>query len=50
LRPRWWAHALFGDASGRPPPGLSRTAAKRMKSLDEDPAAARRVTEAYGDA
>lgn len=34
-RPRWWQHPLFGDASGRPPPGLTKRAAARMRSLDE---------------
>jgi hypothetical protein len=33
--PRWWQHPLFGDASGRPPPGLSHRHATGMQSLDE---------------
>lgn len=32
---RWWQHPLFGDASGRPPPGLTRAKAARMRSQDE---------------
>lgn len=32
---RWWEHPLFGDASGRPPPGLTHARAARMRSLDE---------------
>jgi hypothetical protein len=38
-----WKHPLFGDASGRPPPGLRRDVARKMRSLDERPAAATRV-------
>ena len=40
---RWWQHELFGDASGRPPPGLRQRDAARMLSLDE-----REVPWAYG--
>jgi hypothetical protein len=32
---RWWAHPLFGDYSGRPPPGIHPRRARRMRSLDE---------------
>ncbi len=34
-RPRWWQHPLFGDATGLPPPHLTRRDARRMRSLDE---------------
>ena len=34
-RLRWWQHPLFGDLSGRPPPGLTRATAARMRSRDE---------------
>jgi hypothetical protein len=43
LERRWWEHPLFGDISGRPPPGLRLDLAKRMRSLDEKPAEAARV-------
>jgi hypothetical protein len=42
-RRRWWQHELFGDISGRPPPGIGRDVARKMKSLDEMPAEAARV-------
>jgi len=32
---RWWAHPLFGDPNGRPPPHLGLEAARRMRSIDE---------------
>jgi hypothetical protein len=32
---RWWAHPLFGEPNGRPPPHLGLAAARRMQSLDE---------------
>jgi hypothetical protein len=32
---RWWEHPLLGDLHGRPPPGLSRRALRRMRSADE---------------
>jgi hypothetical protein len=35
FRPRWWQHELFGDASGRPPPGLKPRFAARIMSPDE---------------
>jgi hypothetical protein len=35
FQPRWWAHPLFGDMSGRPPPHIGRRRANRMRSLDE---------------
>jgi hypothetical protein len=34
-RVQWWAHPLFGDPSGMPPPGIGRRRAKKMRSLDE---------------
>jgi hypothetical protein len=32
---RWWAHPLFGEPNGRPPPQLGLRAASRMRSIDE---------------
>jgi hypothetical protein len=32
---RWWAHPLFGEPNGRPPPHLALEAARRMRSIDE---------------
>jgi hypothetical protein len=32
---RWWAHPLFGEPNGRPPPQLGLRAAARMRSIDE---------------
>jgi hypothetical protein len=32
---RWWAHPLFGEPNGRPPPHIGLAAARRMRSLDE---------------
>ena len=32
---RWWQHSLFGDYSGLPPPGIPRSRARQMVSLDE---------------
>lgn len=32
---RWWQHPLFGDYSGLPPPGIPRSRARLMVSLDE---------------
>jgi hypothetical protein len=32
---RWWAHSLFGEPNGRPPPHLALEAARRMRSIDE---------------
>jgi hypothetical protein len=32
---RCWQHPLFGDITGLPPPGISRRAVRRMRSLDE---------------
>jgi len=32
---RWWQHPLFGDPSGLPPPGIPRSRARQMVSLDE---------------
>jgi hypothetical protein len=32
---RWWAHPLFGEPNGRPPPHLGLEAARRMRSIDE---------------
>jgi hypothetical protein len=34
-RVRWWAHPLFGEPNGRPPPQFGLEAARRMQSLDE---------------
>jgi hypothetical protein len=42
-RRRWWQHPLFGMPDGRPPPGIRKDVAKKMRSLDEMPAAAARV-------
>jgi hypothetical protein len=35
FRSRWWEHELFGDGSGRPPPGIRKRDAARMRSPDE---------------
>jgi hypothetical protein len=32
---RWWAHPLFGEPNGRPPPHLEPRDARRMFSIDE---------------
>jgi hypothetical protein len=32
---RWWAHPLFGEPDGRPPPQIGLRAAARMWSIDE---------------
>jgi hypothetical protein len=34
-RLRWWAHPLFGEPNGRPPPHLEPRDARRMFSIDE---------------
>jgi hypothetical protein len=34
-RVRWWAHPLFGEPNGRPPPHLGLWRASRMRSIDE---------------
>ncbi len=34
-RPRWWQHPLFGDAEGRPPPGIAPARLRQMFSADE---------------
>jgi hypothetical protein len=34
-RRRWWAHPLFGDLYGLPPPGIPRARLRRMRSADE---------------
>jgi hypothetical protein len=34
-RVRWWAHPLFGEPNGRPPPHLGLWRANRMRSIDE---------------
>jgi hypothetical protein len=34
-RVRWWAHPLFGDLHGLPPPEIGPRRARRMWSIDE---------------
>jgi hypothetical protein len=48
-RRRCWEHALFGMPDGLPPPGIRQAVAKKMRSLDERPAAAARVVALYGE-
>jgi len=31
----WYQHPLFGEASGRPPPPLTKEKARKIRSLDE---------------
>jgi hypothetical protein len=35
IRPRWWAHPLFGDINGLPPPEIPKPRVRQMTSLDE---------------